>query len=230
MEGNWWIVALFVAAFAALAAWQYYAAKKRRQALKSWASSHGLSFNPTRDYTLDERFPFGCLKQGHRRYAYNRLHGSWRGRELIAFDYHYETYSYDSKGRRRTHHHHFSAVILKSQVPLKPLFIRPEGLFDKITEFLGFDDIDFESIEFSREFYVKAPDKRWAYDVLHPRAMEFLLNSPRFSIQFDGDWAIAYRSSRFSPEEFGEAAEVLYGIFERLPRYLKEQQRQVGEG
>jgi len=218
---------LFAAALAALAAWQYYAAQKRRQELQRWASLHGLSFEPGRDYTLDERFPFGCLMQGHRRYAYNRLYGSWHGNELLAFDYHYETYSYDSKGRRRTHHHLFSAVILKGPVPLRPLFIRPEGLFDKITEFLGFDDIDFESIEFSKAFYVKAADERWAYDVLHPRTMEFLLESPRFSIQFEGEWAIAYRSSRFSPEEFGAAAEVLHGIFERLPRYLKEQQKRI---
>jgi hypothetical protein len=224
MEGNW-IVVLFVLAFAALVAWQYYAAQRRRQELAQWAAARGLSFDPGRDYTLDERFSFGCLRQGHRRYAYNRMAGTWQGYELLGFDYHYETYSHDSKGRRQTHHHHFSAVILKSPVPLKQLFIRPEGFLDRLAEFIGFDDIDFESIEFSREFYVKAPDKRWAYDVLHPRTMEFLLHSPRFSIPFDGEWAIAYRASRFKPEEFGAAAEVLRGIIERLPRYLVEEQR-----
>ena len=223
-----WIVALIVAAVAALAVWGYYAEQKRRQALRQWAARHGLSFTPARDSSLDERFPFECLRRGHRRYAYNRLAGPWHGYELLGFDYHYETYSYDSKGRRRTHHHHFSAVILKLPLRMRPLLIRPEGFFDKIAEFIGFDDIDFESVEFSREFYVKSPDRRFAYDVLHPRTMEFLLQSPRFALQFDGGWAIAYRSGRFRPEEFGQAADVIRGVVERLPRYLVDELRRQG--
>jgi len=119
------------------------------------------------------------------------MEGTWSDRHLLAFDYHYETHSTDSKGHRRTNHHHFSAVILASALPLKPLFIRAEGFFDKLTEFVGFDDIDFESAEFSRKFYVKAKDRRWAYDVIHARTMEFLLSMPRFTIQFDRNNVIA---------------------------------------
>ena len=33
----------------------------------------------------------------------------------------------------------------------------------------------FESAEFSRRFHVSSPDKRFAYDVIDPRMMEFLL-------------------------------------------------------
>jgi len=230
MESDNLLVVLVVLAIAALVVWQIYARARRRKELSAWAASKGLRFDPSRVYHLDARFPaFSCLRRGSGRYAFNCLSGDWQGHEFFGFDYHYETYSTDAKGHRQTHHHVFSAVVLSSPVPLKPLFLRPEGFLDKITEFLGFDDIDFESTEFSEKFYVKAPDKRWAYDVLHPRTMEFLLNSPRFSIQLEGDWGIAYRSSRFSAEEFGEAAEVLRGIFERLPRYLiEEQKRQKG--
>lgn len=217
--GDLWIVVLILLVVGAIAYGQYQAAQKRRQALQQWAASEGLTFDPGRDFTLDEQFPFPCLKQGSRRYGYNLTAGNWRGYPYLGFDYHYETYSYGKHGRR-THHHYFSAVILKCPIPFRPLFIRPENLLDKLTEFIGFDDIDFESLEFSREFYVKSPDKRWAYDVLHPRTMEFLLSSPRFTLQFDGEYAIAYRSYRFAVEEFAQAAEVLRGIFERLPRYL----------
>ncbi len=225
--GDFWIALLIALVAGAIAYWQYRAAQQRRQALQKWAASEGLTFDPGRDFTVDEQFPFACLRQGSRRYAYNLTAGNWRGYPYLGFDYHYETYSYGKHGRR-THHHHFSAVVLKCPIPFRPLFIRPEGFLDKLTEFLGFDDIDFESLEFSRAFYVKSPDKRWAYDVLHPRTMEFLLNSPRFSLQFDGEYAIAYRSYRFSVEEFEQAAEVLRGIFERLPRYLVQEQRSGG--
>ncbi|OGF53311.1 MAG: hypothetical protein A2Z21_10620 [Candidatus Fraserbacteria bacterium RBG_16_55_9] len=205
--------------------WQSYSAAKRQKELAAWATAKHLRFDPSRDYAFGGRFTaFRCLNEGSQRYAYNRMHGEWLGQEFVAFDFHYETYTTDSKGRTQTHHHHFSAAILGTSVPLKSLYIRPEGLLDKLTEFLGFDDIDFESLEFSRRFYVKATDRRWAYDVVHPRVMEFLLTSPAFSIQFDAHHVIAYRASLFSAQEFGSAVEVIGGILSRLPEYLVKQQ------
>lgn len=218
------LVALGVLAVVAIAIWGYYRNIQRRKALVAWTQGKGLSFDPSRDREMDSRFPgFGCLAQGSDRYAHNRMSGEWRGRPFLGFDYHYETHSTDSKGHGRTHHHHFSAVILESGVPLEPLFIRPEGIFDKLTEFVGFDDIDFESTEFSHRFYVKAANRRWAYDVLHQRTMEFLLQAPRFTIQSDESHVIAYRASQFSVAEFEAAAEVICGILDRLPDYLLQQ-------
>ena len=133
-------------------------------------------------------------------------------------DYHYETYSTDSKGRRTTHHHYFSAVVVETAPSLKPLFIRGESFFDKIGEFMGFDDIDFELAEFSSSFHVTAPDKRWAFDVLHQEAMEFLLNSPRFALEFHGGRVVAYRNNTFSTADFESALEVVSGLIDRLPR------------
>lgn len=164
------LVVLFLLIVIALAVWQACARAKRRQALKEWAESNGLRFSPQKDWTVEQRFPeFKRLQEGSNRYAYNIMQGGWSGRAFLGFDCHYETRTMDSKGRRQTQHHYFSAVILESDLPLKPLFIRPEGFFDKVTEFFGFDDIDFESAEFSRKFYVKAEDRRWAYDVIHTR-------------------------------------------------------------
>ena len=125
----------------------------------------------------------------------------------MAFDYHYETESSNSKGRRQRHHHRFSAVILGNYFPLKPLFIRPEGFFDKVTEFLGFDDIDFES----------------AFDVIHARTMQFLLDMPKFTIQFDPAQVIAYRSSTFNVSDFVAAAGVIQGMLDGFPDYLVKQ-------
>ena len=107
------------------------------------------------------------------------MKGERDGRDVTAFDYHYVT----GHGKSRKVHN-FSALIIQSPLPLKPLFLRPENIFDKVTDFFGYDDIDFESAEFSRQFYVKAPEKRWAYDILHQRMMEYLLENPKFHFQF----------------------------------------------
>jgi hypothetical protein len=207
------LIVLVVGGLIALAIYSHY---QRRKLLAAWAAEHGLRFDHTKDRSLDERYPgFKCLRRGRRRFAYNRVSGERAGLSMTAFDYHYET---GSGKNRRTHN--FSAVIVESPVPLKPLHVRPENFLDRITEFVGFDDIDFESAEFSRKFYVKSPDKRWAYDVIHPRMMEFLLAAPRRSFQFDNGSVIAWGSTRFKPEQFDGAFGLIRGILERLPKYL----------
>ena len=217
-------IALFIVLVIGLMVWGVYASAQRRKELMLWAQSKGLRYRRDRDHTMQKRFPkFDCLRHGSGRYAYSVMEGDWSERKLLAFDYHYETHSTDSKGHRRTSHHHFSAVILSSELPLKPLFIRPEGFFDKITEFVGFDDIDFESVEFSRKFYVKAENRRWAYDIIHARTMEFLLDRPQFTIQFDRNHVIASRSARFGTRDFESAIKTVCGVLERMPNYLVKQ-------
>ena len=145
------------------------------------------------------------------------LAGPERGRQVRGFDYHYETYSTDKDGGRTTHHHYFSALVFELDVYVKPLLIRSETFFDKIGEFFGADDIDFESDRFSREFFVKSPDRRWAFDVIGQSTMEFLLAAPRFTIQFGGLHVIAFRDALFEPVEFEQACQVLGGILDRIP-------------
>jgi hypothetical protein len=207
------LVLLAGGAFAVLG---YLQAQKRRKELAEMAHSNGWSFRAARDRGMDDRFgQFSCLRHGSRRYAYNIMEGRAGARSVCAFDYHYQTGS-----GKNTHHHHFSAVIVNSRLPLRELAIREEGVFDKVTEFLGLDDIDFELQEFSDKFYVKAADRRWAFDVLHQETMEFLLSMPTFSIEIRGPYVMAYRSSRFGTGEFGDALGVINGIIDRLPEYL----------
>jgi hypothetical protein len=193
---------------------------KRRKELVAWAADAGLSFSLDPDRTIEHRYPeFGCLRRGHSRYAYNIASGTWNGRTVESFDYRYVT----GQGKDRTTHT-FSAVILTSRLRLKPLRLRTENVFDKLTEFVGVEDIDFESAEFSRAFYVTSPDKKWAYDVLHQRTMEFLLASPRFSIEFDAGHVICWRNRRFNLQARAAAMGVAEGILDRLPEYVIREQ------
>ena len=216
-----YLLVLAIVAAIGIAVWW---GNKRKKEIARWAASKGLSFSPGRDRGMDGRYPaFGCLRRGHSRYAYNAALGRWGERRVVTFDYHYATGS----GKSRQDHT-FSAIVLSSPVGLQPLHIRPEGLFDKVTEFFGVDDIDFESAEFSRAFHVKAPEKRWAYDVLHQRTMEFLLRMPRMSIQFDRDCVMVWRNRRFSPELFEQAISVAEGLLDGLPSYVVQRQEERG--
>lgn len=213
---------LFVIVMGILSAGQ---ARKRRQALMAWAQAHGLSFDPSHDRSFDDRFPeFGCLRSGDNRYAYNIMSGEYDGRRFLGFDYHYETESTDSDGDKKTHHHYFSAVILQANMPLKPLSIRPETIFDKIGGFFGFDDIDFESAEFSRKFMVKSPDRKWAYDVIHTRTMAFLLAQEKHNIEFDTAHVIATTGRTFKVEDYQRTVDLIDGLLDLIPDYVRKQQ------
>lgn len=204
--------------------WSLYAASQRRKELAAWASSHGLGFDSAKDSALESWLPdFDCLRRGHSRYGHNHIRGQWNGREFLGFDYHYVT---GSGKNRQTHR--FTAVVLGSDVPLRPLLIRPERFFDKVGEFFGLDDIDFESAEFSRSFYVKSSDRRWAYDVIHTRTMEFLLSAPKFKINFGRRRVMAWREKRLGPEDIAQAAAVVCGILDRLPEYVVRRQTGLG--
>lgn len=221
-----WAIVGFIALFAAIVSLSIYLAAKRRKELTEWGLKHGLAFNQANDYEFEAKYPnFSALHQGSNRYAYNLLTGVFKDRSFTGFDYHYETYSTNSKGERQTSNHYFSGVILGSDVPLKPLSIRPEGLFDKLVGFVGFDDINFESAEFSRKFHVSADDRKWAFDVLHARAIEFLLAHEAMTIQFDTHHILVTNSSTFVPDMFEKSANLVCGLLELLPQYVIDQQR-----
>ena len=100
------ILFLFVALIIVGAIYGAMEARKRRDAMGALAKRLGLHYHPERDPRLARQFEFlNRLAQGSNRYAYNILSGEYGGHEIKAFDFHYETYSTDSKGHRRTDHH-----------------------------------------------------------------------------------------------------------------------------
>lgn len=223
-----WPILLVLLLVPVLIAWGVYRASQRRKELGQWAARRGWRFSRERDRSLDDRYPeFDCLRRGSNRFGYNFVIGQSERRRVACFDYRYTTQSGSGKHRSSTNHT-FSAVIVRATVPLKPLTIRREHLFDKLGSFFGFDDIDFESAEFSRRFCVKSPDRKWAYDVLHARAIEFLLGAEQFNLEFDAQGhVIAWRADTWKPDEFEQAIGVVEGILDRLPDYVREQQGAV---
>ncbi len=207
-------------------AWGLYAGKKRRDAMTLLAEKLGLSFSSERNYRLAERYGFlDKLAQGSNRYAYNILDGDYHGHPVTVFDYHYETHSTDSKGRRQTHHHHFSFFICSLGKHLPELTIAKEGILSKIAQSLGYDDIDFESHEFSRKFVVRSKDKKFAYDFCNARMMEYLLGNPDLNIEVESDaLAIGYASC-LRVDDIEPCLRQLIEVRNLMPEYLFEKAR-----
>ena len=227
MEGQILFILAAIVLVAVLAYFAWQAEKKRREALAAFARRHGLSFDPDADSSHDERYAqFELFRRGHSRVARNTMAGEVelfaRPCRLCCGDFRYKVTSGSGKHRRTTTHD-FSYLIVHPPWRTPPLLIRPEGLFDKIAGALGFDDIDFESAEFSRKFFVKSPDKRFAYDVLHPRMMEFLLDEKPSLLDIeDGALCLSDGGRRWAPEEFEAKMAFVTRFCDLWPRHLLE--------
>lgn len=215
------LVILIVALIIAGAIFGAVASRKRREAFAALAARLNLNFSSENDRQLPEQFGFlDKLAQGSNRYAFNILSGQYRNYPIIVFDYHYETHSTDSKGHRQTHHHYFSFLILTMEKSFPELSIAREGIFSKISQAFGYDDIDFESHEFSRKFCVRSKDKKFAYDVCHVRMMEYLLAQPELNIEIEGTALALAFSTTLKAEEIEPNLRRLTEVRGLLPEYL----------
>ena len=173
------------------AAMQAEKARKQRIAeMRAYASEAGLSFREAKDTSHDDEYAhFELFRRGFDRAAYNMIYGEMTYDDAIVKvnmgDFTYktrETYTTRVNGRTVTRtrivKHHFSYFIMDlPYITMPDLLIRREGFFDKVASAFGKNDIDFESAEFSRKYYVKCDSRKFAYDIIHPRMMEFLLET-----------------------------------------------------
>lgn len=190
--------------------------RDRTVALGGVASRLGWTFyGSQKNHRFDEESPqFECFGRGHSRYAHNCMVGQLTafGRELPAEagDYHYQITSGSGKNRStRTYRFSYLLLTLPFGSQLPSLVVRPEGFFDKLAGAVGFEDIDFESAEFSKRHHVSSSDRRFTYNLIDPRMIEFLLDvdPPRIELGAGTLLVVADQAnSRWQPEEFAAAA------------------------
>ncbi|RNC82145.1 MAG: hypothetical protein ED559_10295 [Phycisphaera sp.] len=198
-----------VIGFAIIAGFYAHKAEQERiAALTKLAVDRGWSFSKPADASHDNTYSqFAAFNQGHTRRAYNTITGTHEinghPHPVKMGDYSYKITTSNGKTTTTTTYR-FSYLIIHLPYPGVPsLAIRREHIIDKIGAAIGFDDIDFESAEFSKKFMVKSSDKRFAYDVITPTMMEFLMESPKRSIDLDrGAICITLGTRRWKPEEF----------------------------
>jgi hypothetical protein len=189
---------------------------RRRVELASVASRMGFSFDPAHDETFAVGWGFlSLLSGGHDRYAFNLLKGDYEGHRVTVFDYHHTTGS--GKNKRE---HYLTVFFLVVKEIFPRLVIQPKTLADKVAEAAGFEDINFESAEFSRAFCVKSPDKRFAYDVCNAPMIEFLLANRDLEITVEGPALMLSFGYPLPATEVEFNVRRLREIRSHLPEYL----------
>lgn len=211
---------LIVLASVAMIVWQRYrvrAAADRQRQLADWARARGWHYR-TGDGGLVRHWSGPPFVGGG--WAGNVFTGEVEGRAFTAFEYGYEEGSGDNTVTRRFQ---VTTVALPAALPM--LWIAPETGFDRLSQRLGSQDIDFESAEFNRAFTVRADDERYAHAVIHPRMMEYLLRSPARwqSIRIEGSTLLMWESGELSTDRLLVNVGTLAQIAALIPGHTLEQ-------
>ena len=176
------VVPAFIALAVVLIVFGILKARERREAMTRLAADLGFEYYPDDPWDLEDRYAmFELFGRGHSRKAANVICGEVDGRAVVAFDYQYTTGSGKNKST-----HSCQALVMGLPIVAAGLRMRPETVFDRLASWVGWDDIDFESDEFSRRYHVASEDQRFAYDIFHARLIDYLLgcgNVPNLEMQ-----------------------------------------------
>ena len=231
-------VGIAIVVAAAIAA--HRAEQRRRAEFLAVAAEAGLLYSPESMGDWDDRWPrFECFQRGHGREAFNLLSGrlGGAGPECVLGEYRFKETHGSGKNRRTVTYTFGFAIVMVPLDGMPDILIRREGFLDKVAGFLGFDDIDFESVEFSRAFMVKSQDKRFAYDLIDAQMMEFLMGAgtPNIDLGACGPGRGAFclwhsQNTRLEPRELLQLGRWGEAFLGRWPRVVQARMDGRGRG
>jgi hypothetical protein len=191
---------------------------KRRKDLAALAQKLHLRFSPNNDFKTAEKFSFlTWLRRGDVRYAYNVFHGCHLEYPVTIFDYHFST---PGSGKSGGYDYYWSAFIVEMKTNLPDMIISHESWESRLVETLGESHVTFESAAFSRTFRVRSSDKKFAYDVCHPKMMEYLLANQDLTVEISGAGLAVLFEDWLRPEKIEANLSRLIEIRKLLPNYL----------
>jgi hypothetical protein len=193
--------------------------KKRTEALGRVASALGLNFSPqSNEYLLSELGWCELFSPGRDKKVLNLMRGSNEGREIAVFDYQYVT----GHGKNRRIVCSTVACLRSDGPPLPNFSLRPEGAWDKISNWFGGADIDFDTHpKFSRSFVLRSQSESAVRALFTPRVLEYFEQHPGINAEGSNDTLLFFRRrKRVPPEGVGQ---FLADAFESLSLFRGEQ-------
>ncbi len=188
--------------------------RKRTEALAAAAKALGMDFCQETEAVpvLTSIRRLRLFQRGRRRKFSNVLHGDRDGLRLAIFGYQFTTGS----GKNQTTHRQTVFAVEAADLDSPAFEVRPEHVFHKIGQLMGYQDIDFPNDpEFSKKYIVRGENEGAVRDFLTPERIQVISRLGKVSVEGEGNRFVMYRArKRIKPEtvkEFFDEGIQLYG-------------------
>ncbi|MGO1974225.1 MAG: hypothetical protein ACTH2Q_14815 [Propionibacteriaceae bacterium] len=187
---------------------------RRDSALRKFSRSRGWSLD-LRPTSLVETYPRTSLfHAGNSVRGMNLLTFTSEGLTAQSFDFVVHGHTQHGSGPE-----FFHVVAIEVPFSLPILELRPERALDRV---VGAPEVEFESAEFNRAWYVTTRNERFAHDVVHPQMMEWLLEEPAPNLPFDvgGNKIYTYSTGEQHTERIDDMVWLLQEFRARIPDHV----------
>lgn len=234
------IIGLFVVVFIVIALLAANAQKKRRAELQALADRLHFTFleggipmgssiglldllglsAPAAPcpYSADFISFFPLFNQGSARrigpamVGYDNAGNGW-----FLFDYQYTI----SSGKNSTTYR-FSVVVAQTTLALPTMTLSPENVGYSVGKFFGMRELQVESEDFNKRYFIKSSDNKMALDLLHPLAIETLLRQPNYEWQMAGPFVMLHLHRNISGPEFEGLMGCINEFLKQIPTYYRQ--------
>jgi hypothetical protein len=234
-------VIIFIIFGAISIAYYFYAqkqAEERRLRFLAYSQQHGFTYYPADPAVMARggfwssltsgetgfhtRFAtFEPFDRGHSRKTSNLLVKQIGDHVLYAFDYEYKITTSNGKSAQTTTYKHAIAAARLS-LSLPNISMQPETIMHRVGEKFGLRELEFESEEFNKMYFIRSQDDRAAYDILDPQMIEYFLDQPPTWWQMGGYHLLRIDSRQGDVPEVHRAIQEVQGFVERIPPFVRE--------
>lgn len=192
-------------------------AARRRDAALSVANSLGLQYSKGDPFDF-VHMPHQLFRKGDRQRIDATVHGQIRGRQIALCDYVYTEVTRDAQGNTSQRDYRFSLCVLSLARSMPWIEVSPESLGRRFLNVIGVgNDVQFESDEFNREFKVLASDRNFAFTLIDPAMIEWLLARARDCHLEIAKDRLVLATSELPWEQMASLADLVMEFEDRIP-------------
>jgi hypothetical protein len=162
--------------------------------------------------------------QGHSHSVKNLITGAHKDFGVTIFDYQYKVTTNNGKSSSTTTYN-VQVVSVALPMVLPRFTMQPENFLLAIGEKFGYREIEFESEEFNKRWFVRGEDERSIYDLLHPRAMERMQVASLSRWEFGGNMITVLDTSLQEPMSVERTFHDIADFVALVPNYYRQDRK-----
>lgn len=178
----------------------------RTEAFQKVAAEMGFEFFPTgQEGFWGDLSKFHLFQQGHSKHFRNLMRGTAMGLEVCIFDYQFTT----GHGKHAVRWRQTAIGFQSPDLNLPDFGMRPEGFWQRLGQWLGYQDIDFESHEqFSKQYVLRGSDEAAVRNLFRERVLDYFTDHAGMNVEGHGDRLLVYWQARqMGPDQVRELME-----------------------